>query len=86
VAVTEWQAELERHVRRMHNAAAMASGVRRPNLGQTPRREILAIGTARLYRYESPRTHDTPVLFVPNLGSAAHTSSICSPAPASSST
>ena len=66
--MTEWQAELERHVRRMHNAAAMASGVRRPNLGQTPRREILAIGTARLYRYESPRTHDTPVLFVPNLG------------------
>jgi polyhydroxyalkanoate synthase len=66
--VTQWQAELDRHVRRMRNAADMAAGIRAPKLGQTPRREISAIGTARLYRYESPRTLGTPVLFVPNLG------------------
>jgi polyhydroxyalkanoate synthase len=64
----EWQTELDRHVRRMQNAAAMASGVRRPELGQAPRRELFTIGAARLYRYEGLRTHETPVLFVPNLG------------------
>jgi polyhydroxyalkanoate synthase len=64
----EWQTELDRHARRMQNAAAMASGVRRLELGQAPRRELFTIGAARLYRYESRRTHETPVLFVPNLG------------------
>jgi len=64
----EWQTELDRHVRRMQNAAAMASGIRRPELGQAPRRELFTIGAARLYRYESRSTHETPVLFVPNLG------------------
>src|SRR5205823_14417237 len=67
-AMMEWQTELDRHVRRMQNAAAMASGVRRPELGQAPRRELFTIGAARLYRYESRPTHETPVLFVPNLG------------------
>jgi poly[(R)-3-hydroxyalkanoate] polymerase subunit PhaC len=52
----------------MRNAAAMASGVRKPELGQAPRREVFTTGTARLYRYESRRAHETPVLFVPNLG------------------
>jgi polyhydroxyalkanoate synthase subunit PhaC len=52
----------------MQNAAAMASSVRRPDLGRTPRREISTMGKARLYRYESRRAHETPVLFVPNLG------------------
>jgi len=52
----------------MQNAAVMASSVRRPELGRTPRREIFTSGTARLYRYEARRTHATPVLFVPNLG------------------
>jgi polyhydroxyalkanoate synthase subunit PhaC len=66
--VSQWQAEVERHVRRMQNAAAMASGVRRPGLGQAPRREVAASGKARLYRYEGRRSHETPVLFVPNLG------------------
>jgi polyhydroxyalkanoate synthase subunit PhaC len=66
--VAQWQAELKRHVRRMQNAAAMASGGRRPRLGQAPRREVAASGTARLYRYEGRRAHATPVLFVPNLG------------------
>jgi polyhydroxyalkanoate synthase subunit PhaC len=66
--VTQWQAELDRHLRRVQNAAGMASSFRRPKLGQTPRREIFTTGTARLYRYESARTHATPVLFVPNLG------------------
>src|SRR5881409_1710938 len=64
----QWQTELDRHVRRIHNTAAMASGVRRLELGQAPRRELCTIGAARLYRYDSPRTHETPVLFVPNLG------------------
>lgn len=67
--MAQWQAELERHVRRVQNAAAMASGVaRRPRLGQAPRREVAASGAARLYRYDGRRTHATPVLFVPNLG------------------
>ena len=52
----------------MQNAAAMASGVRRPRLGQAPRREVAASGAARLYRYEGRRAHETPVLFVPNVG------------------
>src|SRR5687768_629934 len=64
----QWQAELDRQVRRMRNAADMASSFRTPKLGQTPRREISTTGSARLYRYESPRTHATPVLFVPNVG------------------
>src|SRR5689334_13403245 len=46
----------------------MASGPRKPKLGQSPRREVAASGTARLYRYEGRRAHATPVLFVPNLG------------------
>ena len=66
--MTQWQVELERHVRRMQNAAAMASSTRKPKLGQTPRREVAASGTARLYRYEGRCAHATPVLFVPNLG------------------
>jgi polyhydroxyalkanoate synthase len=66
--VTQWQAELDRQVRRMRNAADMASSFRTPKLGQAPRREIFTTGTARLYRYESPRTQETPVLFVPNVG------------------
>ena len=41
---------------------------RRAQLGQAPRREVSTIGAARLYRYESRRTHQPPVLFVPNLG------------------
>jgi polyhydroxyalkanoate synthase subunit PhaC len=66
--VTQWQAELDRQVRRMRNAADMASSFRTPKLGQAPRRESFTTGTARLYRYESPRTQGTPVLFVPNVG------------------
>ena len=52
----------------MQNAAAMTAGYRRPKLGQAPRREVAASGTARLYRYEGRRSHETPLLFVPNLG------------------
>src|SRR5262249_58388483 len=39
-----------------------------PKTGQTPRVEIYKRNKSRLYRYESARTHRTPVLFVPNLG------------------
>jgi polyhydroxyalkanoate synthase len=34
----------------------------------TPREEVYRRNKSRLYRYQSPRTHRTPVLFVPNLG------------------
>src|SRR3989475_5719976 len=36
--------------------------------GVTPREEIYKRNKSRLYRYQSARTHRTPVLFVPNLG------------------
>ena len=36
--------------------------------GQTPRVEVYKRNKSRLFRYESSRTHRTPVLFVPNLG------------------
>ena len=36
--------------------------------GQTPREEIYKRNKSRLYRYQSSRTHRTPLLFVPNLG------------------
>ena len=39
-----------------------------PRTGQTPREEVYKRNKSRLYRYESTRTHRTPVLFVPNLG------------------
>ncbi len=52
----------------MRNAADMASSLRRPKVGQAPRREIFTTGRARLYRYESRPTRATPILFVPNLG------------------
>src|SRR5581483_1496620 len=52
----------------MQNATAMTSGGRRPKVGQARRREVAASGTARLYCYEGRRSHETPLLFVPNLG------------------
>jgi polyhydroxyalkanoate synthase len=39
-----------------------------PKVGCTPREEIYRTNKSRLYRYRSPRSHATPVLFVPNLG------------------
>jgi polyhydroxyalkanoate synthase subunit PhaC len=39
-----------------------------PKVGQTPREEVYKKNKTRLYRYASPRSHRTPVLFVPNLG------------------
>ena len=39
-----------------------------PKVGQSPREEVYKRNKSRLYRYESPRSHRTPVLFVPNLG------------------
>src|SRR5262249_61447736 len=39
-----------------------------PEVGRTPREEIYRTNKARLWRYQSKRTHRTPLLFVPNLG------------------
>jgi polyhydroxyalkanoate synthase len=63
-----WQEELERNLRRMQNLAEVVAPRRAPRTGQTPRQEVYRRNKSRLFRYESPRRHATPVLFVPNLG------------------
>jgi polyhydroxyalkanoate synthase subunit PhaC len=62
-----WEEELDRNFRRMRNLAQMALAPE-PRTGLTPRQEVYRKGKARLYRYESRRTHRIPLLFVPNLG------------------
>ena len=37
-------------------------------MGRSPRSEMYRKHKARLYRYEGTATHQTPVLFVSNLG------------------
>src|SRR6266436_5408404 len=66
--VTQWQEELERVVRRAENLQRMLTNPQEPKVGQTPRQEIYKKNKSRLYRYQSKRTHRTPLLFVPNLG------------------
>jgi polyhydroxyalkanoate synthase len=63
-----WQEELERNRRRMTNFVKLITDPTEPRTGQTPREEIYKKNKSRLFRYASPRTHRTPVLFVPNLG------------------
>src|SRR5215470_16837883 len=46
----------------------MVTATTETKTGQTPRQEIYRKNKSRLYRYESRRTHATPLLFVPNLG------------------
>src|SRR5919201_1538886 len=67
-AVKQWQEEMERNARRFKNLADMVVNPQEPRTGQTPREEIYRTNKSRLYRYESPRTHRVPLLFVPNLG------------------
>src|SRR5207302_9606693 len=66
--VTQWQEELERVVRRAENLQRMLTNPQEPRVGQTPRQEIYKKNKSLLYRYQSKRTHRTPLLFVPNLG------------------
>jgi len=66
--IKQWQEELERGFRRLHNLHGLLTNPVEPKTGQTPRVEIYKRNKSRLYRYESARTHRTPVLFVPNLG------------------
>jgi polyhydroxyalkanoate synthase len=63
-----WQEEIERNQLRMKNFVRMMTDPVEPRTGQTPRQEVYKKNKSRLYRYESPRTHRTPLLFVPNLG------------------
>jgi polyhydroxyalkanoate synthase subunit PhaC len=65
---TRWQEELERSVGRVRNLFQFVSSPIEPRTGVTPRTEVYKKNKARLYRYESSRTHPIPVLFVPNLG------------------
>ncbi|MGH7279087.1 MAG: alpha/beta fold hydrolase, partial [Candidatus Rokuibacteriota bacterium] len=67
-ALRQWQEELERGSRRMKNLGEMLWSPTEPKIGQTPRQEVYRRNKSRLYRYVSPRTHRTPLLFVPNLG------------------
>ena len=66
--VRRWQEEVDRNIRRFRNLATMTLSPAEPKTGQTPREEIYKRNKSRLYRYQSARTHRTPLLFVPNLG------------------
>ncbi len=66
--VKRWEEELDRNVRRVKNFAEMVGNPTEPKVGPTPREEVYRRNKSRLYRYQSRRTHRTPVLFVPNLG------------------
>src|SRR5881409_2178701 len=66
--IKQWQEELERGFRRLRNLHGLVTNPVEPKTGQTPRVEIYKRNKSRLYRYESARSHRTPVLFVPNLG------------------
>jgi polyhydroxyalkanoate synthase len=63
-----WQEEMNRGFLRMQNFVGMVMNPTEPEVGLTPRQEIYRKNKSGLYRYESRRTHRTPVLFVPNLG------------------
>src|SRR2546425_5563543 len=52
----------------MANFARLMLDPVEPKTGPTARQEVFRKNKSRLYRYESPRTHRTPLLFVPNLG------------------
>jgi len=67
-SVRQWQEEIDRTLRRFHNLGEMVSNPVEPRTGVTPREEVYRRNKSRLYRYQSSRTHRTPVLFVPNLG------------------
>src|SRR5881409_1581495 len=66
--VRQWQEELARTLRRFQNLGEMVTNPIEPRTGVTPREEVYRRNKSRLYRYQSSRTHRTPVLFVPNLG------------------
>lgn len=63
-----WKAEMDRSVQRVQNITELVSGSSEPEVGQSPRHEVYRKHKARLYYYEGRHTHETPVLFVPNLG------------------
>src|SRR4029434_1108591 len=66
--VARWQEEGTRNFLRMKHFSEMVMNPKEPEIGPTARQEIYRKNKSRLYRYESRRTHRTPVLFVPNLG------------------
>src|SRR2546428_3966282 len=66
--IKQCQEEFERGFRRLKDLHEMAVNPAEPKTGQTPRVEVYKRNKSRLYRYQSSRTHRTPVLFVPNLG------------------
>lgn len=66
--LARWQEETSRNLLRMQNFATMMLNQGELPVGPTPRQEIYRKNKSRLFRYESPRRHRTPLLFVPNLG------------------
>jgi polyhydroxyalkanoate synthase len=66
--IGRWQEELNRNLGRMKNFAELMLNPKEPRVGPTPRRQVYRKNKSVLYRYESRRTHATPILFVPNLG------------------
>jgi polyhydroxyalkanoate synthase len=63
-----WKSEMDRSVHRLHNLTELVSGSNEPVVGQSPRHEVYRKHKARLFHYEGTRKHETPILFVPNLG------------------
>ncbi len=63
-----WETEIERTVRRVRNIGELVAESNEPLVAQSPRQEVYRKHKARLYRYDGPVRHGTPVLFVPNLG------------------
>jgi polyhydroxyalkanoate synthase len=57
-----------RTLRRTAKAMELLGQPPEPQLGLSPKTLVYRRNKARVYRYDSPRTHRTPVLFVPNLG------------------
>ena len=60
--------EWTRATKRTLAALELATSPSEPQIGLTPKTMVYRRNKARLYRYESPRTHAVPLLFVPNLG------------------
>ncbi|HET8576004.1 MAG TPA: alpha/beta fold hydrolase [Methylomirabilota bacterium] len=66
--VARLKEETRRNLLRMKHFSEMILTPKEPAIGPTPRQEIYRTNKSRLWRYESPRTVKTPLLFVPNLG------------------
>src|SRR4030095_8254588 len=64
--------DTRRNLLRMKHWSEMVMNPTEPEVGPTPREEIYRKNKSRLWRYESKRTQQTPVLFVPTRCGTRH--------------